>query len=105
MRSAISTVAIALMVVSMSITGAWIRSGYSVSFTESGTVMIYRGRDLLWFSPTEEAPGQFRREQLDSLSVNMVEENRHFKSLDAAAQFVQSLTTVKHAIGSTFSDD
>ena len=105
MRSAISTVAIALMVVSMSITGAWIRSGYSVSFTESGTVMIYRGRDLLWFSPTEEAPGQFRREQLDSLSVNMVEENRHFKSLDAAAQFVQSLTTVKRAIGSTFSDD
>ena len=97
MRSAISTVAIALIVVTMSITGAWIRSGYSVSFTESGTVMIYRGRDLLWFSPTEEAPGQFRREQLDSLSVNMVEENRHFKSLDAAAQFVQSLTTVKRA--------
>ena len=105
MRSAISTLAIALIVVSMSITSAWIRSGYSVSFTESGTVMIYRGRDLLWFSPTEEAPGQFRREELDSLSVNMVEENRHFKSLDDAAQFVQSLTTVKRAIGSTFSDD
>ena len=69
--------------------------------TESGTVMIYRGVTCCG-SLHEEAPGQFRREQLDSLSVNMVEENRHFKSLDAAAQFVQSLTTVKRAIGSTF---
>ena len=93
-RPAFSIIAVALIIVSMSIAGAWIRSGYTVSFTNSGTVMIFRGRDLLWFSPTEEAPGQFRREQLDSLSVNMVEENRRFKSLDAAAQFVQSLTTV-----------
>ena len=58
--------------------------------------MIYRGRDVLWFSPTEEAPGQFRRDQLDSLSVGMVEENRSFDSLDEAAQFVQSLTTVEN---------
>ena len=34
--------------------------------------MIYRGRDILWFSPTEEAPGQYRREDLDSLSVGVV---------------------------------
>ena len=98
-------IAVALITVSMSITGAWIRSGYTVSFTNSGTVMIYRGRDLLWFSPTEEAPGQFRREQLDSLSVNMVEENRRFNSLDAAARFVQSLTAVERTAVSTSADD
>ena len=104
-RPAFSIIAVALIIVSMSIAGAWIRSGYTVSFTNSGTVMIFRGRDLLWFSPTEEAPGQFRREQLDSLSVNMVEENRRFKSLDAAAQFVQSLTTVERTKVSTSADD
>ena len=92
-RAAIGVAAVALLIVIMSIAGAWARSGYTVSFTESGTVMIYRGRDVLWFSPTEEAPGQYRREQLDSLSVGMVEEDRQFDTLDAAAQFVQSLTT------------
>ena len=94
MRWAGGVAVAALLVILMSIAGAWVRSGYNVSFTNSGTVMIYRGRDMLWFSPTEEAPGQFRREQLDSLSVGMVEENRSFNSLDEAAQFVQSLTTV-----------
>ena len=94
-RSAIGVAVVALIIVLTSIAGAWARSGYTVSFTESGTVMIYRGRDVLWFSPTEEAPGQYRREQLDSLSVGMVEEGRQFDTLDAAAQFVQSLTTAE----------
>lgn len=94
----------ALLIILMSITGAWLRSGYTVSFTNSGTVMIYRGRDVLWFSPTEEAPGQFRREQLDSLSVGMVEENRSFNSLDEAAQFVQSLTTVENRTDTSNND-
>jgi hypothetical protein len=93
-RSAVGVAAVALIIVIMSIAGAWARSGYTVSFTDSGTVMIYRGKDILWFSPTEEAPGQFRREQLDSLSIGMVKEDRSFNSLDEAAQFVQSLTTL-----------
>ncbi len=95
--SATVITATALIIVSVSIAGAWIRSSYTVSFTKSGTVMIYRGRDLLWFSPTEEAPGQYRREELDSLSVGMVEENRRFDTLDDAAQFVQSLTPAERA--------
>ena len=94
-RWAAGIAAAALLIVLLSIAGAWVRSGYTVSFTDSGTVMIYRGRDILWFSPTEEAPGQYRREQLDSLSVGLVDENRKFDSLDAAAQFVQSLTTAE----------
>ena len=94
-RSAFGVAAVALAIVIMSIAGAWVRSGYTVSFTDSGTVMIYRGKDTLWFSPTEEAPGQYQREQLDSLSVGLVNENRKFDSLDAAARFVQSLTTVE----------
>ena len=85
----------AILIVGLSVAGAWVRSGYQVSFTESGTVMIYRGRSILWFSPTEEAPGQYRRDELDSLSVGMVDENRKFDTLDEAAQFVQSLTTLQ----------
>ena len=94
-RWAAGIAAAGLLIVMFSIAGAWVRSGYTVSFTDSGTVMIYRGKDILWFSPTEEAPGQYRREQIDSLSVGLVEENRKFESLDAAAQFVQSLTTAE----------
>ena len=104
-RSAIGVAAVALIIVVMSIAGAWVRSGYTVSFTESGTVMIYRGRDVLWFNPTEEAPGQYRREQLDSLSVGMVEEDRKFDTLDAAAQFVQSLTTAENTTPTSSSDE
>jgi len=104
-RAAIGVAAVALLIVIMSIAGAWARSGYTVSFTESGTVMIYRGRDVLWFSPTEEAPGQYRREQLDSLSVGMVEEDRQFDTLDAAAQFVQSLTTAESTTTTSSPDE
>ena len=104
-RSAIGVATVALIIVVMSIAGAWVRSGYTVSFTESGTVMIYRGRDVLWFNPTEEAPGQYRREQLDSLSVGMVEEDRKFDTLDAAAQFVQSLTTAENTTPTSSSDE
>ena len=103
-RSAIAVAAVALIIVLTSIAGAWARSGYTVSFTESGTVMIYRGRDVLWFSPTEDAPSQYRREQLDSLSVGMVEEDRQFDTLDAAAQFVQSLTTAKNTTTTSSTD-
>ena len=103
-RSAIGIAALTLVVLAISIAGAWVRSSYTVSFTESGTVMIYRGRDILWFSPTEEAPGQYRREDLDSLSVGMVHENRQFDSLDAAAQFVQSLTRADDGATSGTSD-
>ena len=103
-RFAIGIAAVALIVVAISIAGAWVRSSYTVSFTESGTVMIYRGRDVLWFSPTEEAPGLYRRDQLDSLSVGLVQENRQFDTLDAAAQFVQSLTTAAGATTSNSSN-
>ena len=104
-RSAIGVAVVALIIVLISIAGAWARSGYTVMFTESGTVMIYRGRDVLWFSPTEEAPGQYRSEQLDSLSVGMVEEDRQFDTLDAAAQFVQSLTTAESTTVTSSPDD
>ena len=80
------------MIVILAVASAWVRSSYTVRFTDSGTVMIYRGRDVLWFNATEEAPGQYRRDELDNLSVGRVEENPSFATLDAAAQFVQTLT-------------
>ena len=61
-------------------------------FTDNGTVMIYRGRDLLWFSATQEAPGQYSRDQLDGLSIGRVENSGGFATLDDAARFVQTLT-------------
>jgi hypothetical protein len=55
--------------------------------------MIYRGRDILWFSPTQEAPGQFSRDELDDISIRRVEQSGGFATLDDAARFVQELTT------------
>ena len=43
----------ALVVVALAVGAAWARGTYSVAFTESDRVMIYRGRDVLWFNPTE----------------------------------------------------
>ena len=77
----------------VAVTSAWVRSGYTVQFTEAGTVMIYRGRDILWFSPTQEAPGLFSRDELDDISIRRVEQSGGFATLDDAARFVQELTT------------
>jgi protein phosphatase len=85
-------VAAAVMIL-VAVTSAWVRSGYTVQFTEAGTVMIYRGRDILWFSPTQEAPGQFSRDELDDISIRRVEQSGGFATLDDAARFVQELTT------------
>ena len=82
----------AAVVVLVAVSSAWVRSGYTVRFTDNGTVMIYRGRDLLWFSATQEAPGQYSRDQLDGLSIGRVENSDGFATLDDAARFVQSLT-------------
>jgi len=91
-RWAAAIASAAVVIVILAVASAWVRSSYTVRFTDSGTVMIYRGRDVLWFNATEEAPGQFRRDELDNLSVGRVEENPSFATLDAAAQFVQTLT-------------
>ena len=82
----------AAVVVLVAVSSAWVRSGYTVRFTDNGTVMIYRGRDLLWFSATQEAPGQYSRDQLDGLSIGRVENSGGFATLDDAARFVQTLT-------------
>ena len=37
-------------------------------FTDNGAVLIEGGRDVLQFSPTEVAPEQFSRDQLNVLS-------------------------------------
>ena len=55
--------------------------------------MIYRGRDVLWFNPTEEAPGPYLRSDLDPESVRYVEAEPTFDSLDAAADFIANTLT------------
>jgi len=83
----------ALVVIALAVGAAWARGTYSVGFTDSGRVMIYRGRDVLWFNPTEEAPGPYRRSDLDPESVRYVEAEPTFDSLDDAFDFIANTLT------------
>ena len=83
----------ALVVIALAIGAAWARGTYSVGFTNTDRVMIYRGRDVLWFNPTEEAPGPYLRSDLDPESVRYVEAEPTFDSLDAAADFIANTLT------------
>ena len=83
----------ALVVIGLAIGAAWARGTYSVGFTTTDRVMIYRGRDVLWFNPTEEAPGPYLRSDLDPESVRYVEAEPTFDSLDAAADFIANTLT------------
>jgi len=83
----------ALVVIGLAIGAAWARGTYSVGFTNTDRVMIYRGRDVMWFNPTEEAPGPYLRSDLDPESVRYVEAEPTFDSLDAAADFIANTLT------------
>ena len=83
----------ALVVIGLAIGAAWARGTYSVGFTNTDRVMIYRGRDVLWFNPTEEVPGPYFRSDLDPESVRYVEAEPAFDSLDAAADFIANTLT------------
>ena len=83
----------ALVVIALAVGAAWARGTYSVGFTDSDRVMIYRGRDVLWFTPTEEAPGPYRRSDLDPESVRYVEAEPTFDSLDDAFDFIANTLT------------
>ena len=43
---------------------------------------------MLWFEPTEEAFGQYSRDELTPESVALVEDEVHFESQENAARFV-----------------
>jgi len=83
----------ALVVIALAVGAAWARGTYSVGFTDSDRVMIYRGRDVLWFNPTEEAPGPYRRSDLDPESIRYVEAEPTFDSLDDAFDFIANTLT------------
>ena len=78
----------AVLVLGFAILAAWARSGYYVAFDDQDRVVIYQGREVLWFDPTAEAYGQYTRDELDQDSVDLVEEQRQFQSQDSAANFV-----------------
>ncbi|NNE13316.1 MAG: Stp1/IreP family PP2C-type Ser/Thr phosphatase [Ilumatobacter sp.] len=80
----------AVLILGSAIFAAWARSGYFVAFDDDGQVVIYQGRQggVLWFDPTEEAVGQFGRDELDDESIELVEERPEFSSQASAELFV-----------------
>jgi serine/threonine protein phosphatase PrpC len=83
----------AVLVLGFAILAAWARHGYYVDFDREDQVVIYQGRDFLWFHPTAEAPGPYGRDELDEQSVALVELRLQFASQASAAQFVASRLT------------
>ena len=80
----------AVLVLGFAILAAWARQGYYVDFDENDQVVIYQGREVLWFQPTVEAPGPYGRDELDEESIDLVELRPEFESQASAAQFVAS---------------
>jgi protein phosphatase len=83
----------AVLVLGFAILAAWARQGYYVDFDENDQVVIYQGREVLWFQPTVEAPGPYGRDELDQESIDLVELRPEFESQASAAQFVASRLT------------
>ena len=81
---------VAILLLALVITAAWARRGYFVAFDDDGDVVIYRGRaeGFLWFEPTEDAPANLNRSQLDDESIARVERESRFDSRSAAEEFV-----------------
>lgn len=78
----------AVMVLGFAVLAAWARSGYFVAFDDDGTVVIYQGRDVLWFDPTAEAFGDLTRDELDEASIALVDDRPDFESQASAERFV-----------------
>ena len=78
----------AVLVLAFAILAAWARSGYFVAFNDDGDVGIYQGKSVLWFDPTLEATGQFGRDELDDVSIDLVIDEPNFESQGSAELFV-----------------
>ncbi|MGA1556557.1 MAG: Stp1/IreP family PP2C-type Ser/Thr phosphatase [Ilumatobacteraceae bacterium] len=78
----------AVFVVTFAVVAAWARQGYFVAFDDDDNVVIYQGRELLWFQPTAEAPGKYGRNELDDESIGLVEARPEFETQASAADFV-----------------
>ena len=83
----------AVLVLGFAILAAWARQGYYVDFDDDDQVVIYQGREILWFQPTVEAPGPYGRDELDEESIALVELRPEFESQASAAEFVASRLT------------
>ncbi|MEY2958075.1 MAG: hypothetical protein RLZZ01_643, partial [Actinomycetota bacterium] len=78
----------AVLVVAFSVLAAWARQGYFVAFDDDDNVVIYQGRELLWFQPTAEAPGKYGRAELDDESIALVDARPEFETQASAADFI-----------------
>lgn len=83
----------AVLVLGFAILAAWARQGYFVDFDDDDQVVVFQGREVLWFQPTAEATGQYGRDELDEASIALVELRPQFESQASANQFVSSRLT------------
>ena len=94
----LSVLVLAIVVTAFVIAAAYARSGYQVTFDEDGDVVIYQGRDFLWFEPTVEAVYVYDRDQLDEDSIERIEREYEFANRDDAERLPQRA-------GATHDDD
>ena len=65
----------------------WVRSGFVVTFDDD-QVVVLRGREVLWFEPTQVAVGPYERNELDRVSQDLVRQAPRFDRLEDAETFV-----------------
>ncbi len=83
-----SIVLLALLAVLSALIVNWIRSDFTVTFDDTGEVVVVQGRDILWFQPTVVARGPIDRSRLDGVSRDLVDQMPSFPTLREAETFV-----------------
>ena len=94
-RLVLACVALIVLTAAIASLFATIRSGYQVTFDSDGQVVVLKGRDVLWFEPTVEAQGPIPRDELDTVSRDLVQDQPSFESLDDAIDFVANRLTAR----------
>lgn len=91
-----STFAVALVVVVV-LVFSYLRSGYFVAYENSkpdARVLIYRGKNLLWISPTIEADSTLKRADLGTALANEIVAEPTFGSALDAQKYVNQIRDV-----------
>jgi protein phosphatase len=90
----------AIIVAAITFTAVEARDGYHVGF-DGTDVVVYKGHQLLWFSPTIEERTELTRADLQASDIAQIERNDTFASITAAQNYLTSLKTLEEIAAET----
>jgi ABC-type cobalt transport system substrate-binding protein len=93
----ISVVVAAVVIVASVITTSYARSGYFVAYedeTPAARILIYQGKEFLWFNPTIEADSTLIRSDLNLVLDAEIVAGQNFSSPTDVQKYVNQIREV-----------